>query len=156
MEAAPQLTGRGQELMQGTKKPGKYNTGFGTETSQSFRLLWFCYFPYNSFFLSSIYLCVTQTLTPKPDIYHPRKLLTTNCDLQELFSPFTFLLSQRQQLTLTSCFTTWTMSSCFTSGCQHLTNYPNSHVYTPCNVQFTHHVLTLQAQNVTPGIFNAI
>lgn len=155
MEAAPQLTGRGQELMQGTQKPGKYNAGFGTKTSQSFRLLWFWFFPYNSFFFF-LYLSLCYPNTSKPDIYHPRKLLTTNCDLQEFFSPFTFLLCQRQQLTLTSCFTTRTMSSCFMSCCQHLTNYPNSHVYTPCNVQCTHHVLTLQVQNVTPGIFNAI
>lgn len=55
---------------------GFWNTGFGTETTQSFRLLWFFYLPFSfSFFCLYLSLCYLNTYT---NIYHPRKVFTTN------------------------------------------------------------------------------
>lgn len=93
-------------------------------------------FSFRFFLFSSTCFCDTQTVIQNPNIYHQRRLLTTNCELQGFFPLFAFLLSQRQQLTLTSCFTTWAMSSCFISCCQHSTNHPNSYVHHHCSVHF--------------------
>lgn len=149
METVSQLKGRGQEIIQGSQKQGRYHIRFGTETPQSFR----DFFSPRSFFLHfcspspppptlfpfpSICISVTQALIQNSDIYHPRRLLARNCKLQVFFFSFplfAFLLSQRQQLTLTSCFTAWATSSCFISCCQISTNYLNSHAYHHCSVQ---------------------
>lgn len=97
METVSQLKGRGQEIIQGSQKQGKYHIGFGTETPQSFRDF---FFSPRSFFLHfcspspppptlfpfpSICISVTQALIQNSDIYHPRRLLARNCKLQVFF-----------------------------------------------------------------------
>lgn len=89
------------------------------------------FWPSNPFLFPS--LRVTQTLARNPDVYHPRRLSTTNCELSG-FPAFAFLLRQRQQLTRTAinpygCFTTRPASSRFTPCCQLPTNQPHGHVY---------------------------
>lgn len=149
METVSQLKGRGQEIIQGSQKQGKYHIGFGTETPQSFR---------DFFFSPRFFSSISAVLLPHPPPYflfplfaflllkHLYKILTfttrgdfqletANCRFFFSFPLFAFLLSQRQQLTLTSCFTAWATSSCFISYCQISTNYLNSHAYHHCSVQ---------------------
>lgn len=93
METVSQLKGRGQEIIQGSQKQGKYHIGFGTETPQSFR---------DFFFSPRFFSSISAVLLPHPPPYFLFPLFAFLL-LKHLYKILTFTTRGDFQLETANC-----------------------------------------------------